>query len=440
MYARILQRWIDDSAGDGSVPKPADVLCGQLAQRRAVGLVDGDFNLAEPLQVVPVVVLQRGASPEMIRRMVAVTDALKDAPLGVEPIQLFEADLLGNLVRLDESRRADGQPRPQNYSSAENARQALWKSAPDAPLPDEARAPGKVRNRTGSMVDVDYALPAEHATHNLLPEIRDEAISMFANLKIGWHQSVAGGPSAHLRSSQVQCVNALTAMASDPERIVKAFGPQLDIAQIRDFGEIDSGEQGRFLTFEFIGPTNYFNEGAKGRRIRGSQCTSVDAAFAYVTSTGKKGLALVEWKYTESYLSAVPSNDAKHAERVKRYEEFIKAPRGPIKAGRIDLGDLFQEPIYQLVRQQLLSDQLMKDPKVDADVVRVIHVLSSDNAGYQRSYLAPSLRKRGSTVSEVWQTLLRHPDRFVTINPTVFLDPLVTSANYAHRYGSPQSN
>ncbi|MFC7500474.1 hypothetical protein [Nocardioides sp. GCM10030258] len=440
MYARILQRWIDESASADNVPPPANVLKDQLEQRRSLGLVDGDFKVGIAMRVAPVVVLQRGASAEMIRRMLAVRDALKDAPLGVEPIQLFEVNLLGDLLPLSESRLPDGRPRPQNYAAAENARQARWKASSSAPLPLDARGPGQVRNRSKVLVDVDYALPAEHAVHNLLPEVRQQALDMFKNLKIGWHQGIAGGPSAHLRSSQVQCVNALTAMASDPDRIIKAFGSQLDIATVRDFGEIDPTESGRFLTFEFIGLTNYFNEGSNGKRVRGSQCTSVDAAFAYVTSTGKNALALVEWKYTENYPSAAPTNDAKHAERLRRYENLLKSAKGPIKAGRLDLADLFHEPIYQLVRQQLLADQLRSDSAVAAEVVRVIHVLSPDNNAYQRSYLPPALRGRGATVSAVWKTLLRHPDRFVTMDPTVFLDPAVTSEHYVDRYGSGSTN
>ena len=37
-------------------------------------------------------------------------------------------------------------------------------------------------------------------------------------------------------------------------------------------------------------------------------------------------------------------------------------------------------------------------------------------------------------MSEVWQRLLRSPDRFLTIDPRVFHDPAITSREYALRY------
>ena len=76
-----------------------------------------------------------------------------------------------------------------------------------------------------------------------------------------------------------------------------------------------------------------------------------------------------------------------------------------------------------------------RDDEVKADVVTVVHVLSPENAAYQRSYVSPSLRGRGATVSEVWQSLLRVPERFVSLDPAVFLDPTVTSEEYVLRYG-----
>lgn len=133
---------------------------------------------------------------------------------------------------------------------------------------------------------MDYALPRDYAEYNLLPEVRQQALALFKELHISWHQGVAEGPTPHLRSSQVQCVNALGQMMADPERITRAFGPALDIARVRDFGVIDATEAGRYLTFEFIGGSDYFSEGRAGKRTRGSQSTSLDAAFAYTTKSG----------------------------------------------------------------------------------------------------------------------------------------------------------
>jgi hypothetical protein len=318
-----------------------------------------------------------------------------------------------------------------DFIRATNDRARRWKDSTRT-LSREAKAPGEVRARGGALVEVDYALPRAYATHNLLPEVREPALALFEEHQIAWHQSINGGPTNHLRSSQVQCVNALGQMMADPERIKLAFGGQLDIASIRDFGQIDPEESGPFLTFEFVGRGDYFGEGI----TRGSQSTSVDAAFAYVDSQGRDALALVEWKFTETYPSADRNSEAKAATRLSRYEQALRHIESPIDVDGIELTDLFHEPIYQLVRQQLLAAELERDAEVKAERVTVVHVLSPDNDAYQRSYVAPALRGRGATASEVWASLLRTPDRFSSLDPKVFLEPAVTSDEYVLRYGA----
>ena len=435
MYARILQAWVDQPAEDGH--GAGEILEGMVAQRRQIGLAGDAPQLSQPIEVVPVVAVQRGASAEMVRRMLAVRDSLASHDLGAPPVEIYEVNLLGELIPLNESRLPDGRPRARGwYRRSENARQVAWKHAPSSPLPKAARAPGTVSGRDGRKVEVDYALPSAHAKHNLLPEVRDQAVDLFGDLGIPWHQGSDGMPSPHLRSSQVQCVNALGQMVSDPHRVKAAFGALLDVGEVCDFGEVDPAEAGRFLTFEYIGPKDYFGESRNGSRTRGSHCTSVDAAFAYATSEGVRELALVEWKYTEHYPSAVAGAESKREERLRRYGLALNDPDGPIAIAGVDPGDLFHEPLYQLVRQQLLAHAIEVDPSVPVDRVRVVHVLSPDNSAYTSSFVAPELRHLGTDVKSVWRTLLKWPDRFHALDPTTFLDPAVTSDNYRHRYGA----
>ncbi len=96
MYARIMQGWVD-SAGE----QAADVVLGMFDQRAKIGLLSGSVEIATPLEVVPVVALQRGASQELIRRMLQVRDVLAaDAQLGIPPVEIFEVSLLGELLPL----------------------------------------------------------------------------------------------------------------------------------------------------------------------------------------------------------------------------------------------------------------------------------------------------------------------------------------------------
>ena len=307
-----------------------------------------------------------------------------------------------------------------------NNRGIAWKQR-SLTLPDEARADE----------GAPYLLPKGYAAHNLLPEVREEALALFKKLDIPWRQGSGGNPTPHLRSSQVQCVNALGQMVRDPARIKRAFGAVLDIAEVRDLGEIDESDAGRFLTFESICPRDYLHEARHGKRTRGARSTSVDAAFAYRTSAGVNELALVEWKFTEVYPSADRDAERKLKERSRRYGELIQAEGSPICSTGVELTDLFHEPIYQLVRQQLLAWQIESDADVAADIVRVVHVLSPDNVAYQRSYVSPSLRSRGDDIDAVWSSPLVRRDRFLKFDPAVFLDPAVTSGEYVDRYGPP---
>jgi hypothetical protein len=326
-------------------------------------------------------------------------------------------------------------PRKTNpYATEHNKLAMAWKQR-TVTLPDEARAAGVYEKHQRAY---PMCLPIEFASHNLLPEVRDGALDLFTELDIRWHDSVAGGPSNHLRDSQVQCVNALFPMTSTPDRVQLAFGGVVDIAEVLQI------EDGRFLTFEYIGPNDYFGEGMRngveiGRR-RGTNCTSVDAAFLYKTSAGVTELALVEWKFTESYMTALDRKPASDAVRVGRYVADLTAPDGPVAADVIPIAFLLDEPFYQLMRQQLLAHRLEVDQVLGAEVVRVLHVLAPENTGYQASLVRAEHRALGDTVDEVWAKLLRAPDRFRHVNPAVFLDASVTSSEYVDRYSPGREN
>ncbi len=311
------------------------------------------------------------------------------------------------------------------YRDAERARAARWKQTA-AGLPDAARLPAAyVRDGKEIGAARDFCLPPDYAAHNLLPEVREDALLLFAELGIPSHAGVDGGPGNHLLSSQVQCVNALQRMVTAPGAITAAFGGALDIDNVTEV------EPGRFLTFEFIGPTDYFGEARGGARVRGTHCTSVDAAFIYSTSRGVAELALVEWKYTEEYDRARPAEPAQDAVRLGRYGPDFE--HGPLRADLVAFEDMLDEPLYQLMRQQLLAARLEADPLVPAEMVRVVHVHPPANVAYQQS-LKPAHRAHGDSVDEVWAQLLRQPDRYVRLDPEVFLDAAVTSPSYAARY------
>jgi len=107
------------------------------------------------------------------------------------------------------------------FSDTEKAR-AIAAKMRTATLPDAAKEPAPYigKDRRPGAARYDFCLPAEFAEYTLLPEVRAAAQALFAELAIPWHASMHGGPSNHLASSQVQCVNALAQMVTDPSRLV----------------------------------------------------------------------------------------------------------------------------------------------------------------------------------------------------------------------------
>jgi hypothetical protein len=320
--------------------------------------------------------------------------------------------------------------RSPTYKELEQRRAMAWKMGTTT-LPPEAKVPAPWIDQDGKPSDrlYDYCLPAQYAALSLLPEVRDSAVILFAELGIPWHCGIAGGPGNHLLESQVQCANALTQMVNDPERVLRAFADVLNTAEVLEI------EPGRHLTFEYIGDTDLLHEATHGQRVRGAHCTSVDAAFLQRTTAGVVELILLEWKYTEAYLRRRDPQPNKDITRRGRYADLLAAGDGPLNIELLDFDDLLDEPFYQLMRQQLLAHELEKTHASGAERVRVAHVLSAANVDYQRSIHRHGPRTLGATVSEIWQRLLRRPDRFVQLDGSLFLNPQITSDEYVRRYG-----
>jgi hypothetical protein len=88
------------------------------------------------------------------------------------------------------------------------------------------------------------------------------------------------------------------------------------------------------------------------------------------------------------------------------------------------------------MRQQLLAAEMERTHELGADVVRVVHVAPKANTAYQANLFRESHRAAGDNVYDVWRSVLRDQDRFVTLDSEVFCDPRITSAEYADRYGT----
>jgi hypothetical protein len=353
----------------------------------------------------------------------------------VQPLEVWRLAADGtprsvDLPSLVSSYPADTQDDVDNSTYQDRARAAAvaWKLSTDV-LTDHARADGPYQRANGVY---PFCLPTAFARHNLLPEAAG-AVEFFAERGIQWHRGVGGGPTTHLVSSQVQCVNALYPMTHDPDLIARAFGNDLDIAKVI---ELDKA----FLTFEYNGDgRDYLGESRGGRPLtRGANSTSTDAAFAYLTSDGKPELALVEWKYTEQYPGSKLS-EARKGIRELRYRIWYESQDGPLDPHAVPYERVFVEPLYQLMRQQLLAWRIEQDPGNPYSRVRVLHIVPATNAEYWRSLDRRSHRRPDESVADVWARMLRpsHRDSYLSIDSARFTDPdlQLTSAAYRDRYG-----
>jgi hypothetical protein len=314
------------------------------------------------------------------------------------------------------------------FASEARQTQADWKRTTRA-LPDEARAPGFSRGQHR-----DFCVPRAYARLNLLPDAR-HVLETFSRAGIDWHDGEGVGPSNHLCSSQVQCVNALAPFTGRPEALAGLLGAALGIAEVVPFG--DPVAPADHVAFEWIGDDNPLGEWADGIGTRGAKCTSVDAAIRYRAVDGATEVALLEWKYTEQYVNKgeLRTSPTSQATRDARYRHLYEDPDGPLLQGVVPYEDFFVEPVYQLFRQSLLAWRL--ETAGAADRVRVVYCAPARNRELWRSLNRESHRRAcNGDLGDLWGRLQRRPDRFVVFDTARFVaDDAPTSAEIKARYG-----
>lgn len=278
-------------------------------------------------------------------------------------------------------------------------------------------------------------LPAS-AHWNLAPSIRDHAKALFnpdaSNERIQWHRY-----AGHGCSSQACCVNFLMPLASDAallsqwvDHVAGTSGAQVVPIETRH------GEE-RLVAFEWVPRIDYLNEaGAAGTLSRGANSTSVDAAIRFRLGDENR-LLLIEWKYTESYGDTRSEKERRgDATRDARYANLWKRPHGPLRADvELGLRDLYLNPWYQLLRQQMLAYHVENDPLSDVDHAMIVHLSPTENTALKRvngaafQHLAERIGPQ-ATLFDVFSDLLQPEfrDRFVARSIEWAFAPLATTA------------
>jgi hypothetical protein len=292
------------------------------------------------------------------------------------------------------------------WLESEKLNQVQFKSTwPD--FSSTARADGVYKDKPRP-----FCLPRECAEENLLPAIRATITDYFKRYEIKWHDGQDRRPSNHMCGSQVCCVNFLFPFANKPDALAVLLKPVYpELAHMLPI------ENGQDVAHEWIGQQNYLGEkiSRNGKRTRGANFASADAAVMFQRTDGQRQIVLIEWKYTESYGSTSLKFSASGTDRTKIYALLLDRTDCPIKRESIPAWEtLFYEPFYQFMRQQLFAYEMERAHELKADVVSVLHIAPAHNVDFKR-VTAPQLRSLGDSAVDVWKKLVRIPDRFVSV-------------------------
>jgi hypothetical protein len=264
---------------------------------------------------------------------------------------------------------------------------------------------------------------------NLYSPIRSDALSYFSSNHIAWW----GGKkvTGHTLSSQVACVNHLFAWRNDEAAataVIRGISPEFVRALSIESDPVAAG----FVQFEAVGDHPYLNE---GRLTRGTQCTSVDAMMYAERADGSRWLVPIEWKFTEHYgndnkaadgVAADPIN-GKGAVRQRRYTQLIQESE---QLQATDIPVYYFEPFYQLMRQTLLAEQIVRhrnEETLRADGFLHLHVIPSGNVALKEKVY----RCSGLDMETTWRRQLLDQSRYRIVDPKQLLAPLGAFPKYS---------
>jgi hypothetical protein len=242
------------------------------------------------------------------------------------------------------------------------------------------------------------------AALNLWDGIRWDAIAYFKNKGIKWWQGTDDGPTGHLLSSQIACVNHLYFLRQRADLATAALRT-IDVNVTKAL-VVDDG----YVEFEFIGEKQYLKERSF---TRGANCTSVDAFMIGLMPDGQQRAFLIEWKYTEDY----DQEDKYIAQRAGVYDDLIRHEGSPFK--QIEPKALYLEPFYQLMRQTLLGWQFSENCDHGCTSYRHVHVIPDSNVEFHSKVTSPFLN--GKNVSEAWRSTLKEPHLYIRTTPENFI-------------------
>ena len=262
--------------------------------------------------------------------------------------------------------------------------------------------------------------------NNLYEPIRNDVLQYFKENKISWW----GGdkPSGHTLSSQMACLNHLFAIMHDHDAVLAMLNGIRD--EFEEVLPVSCDANPKYIGFEVVSTDDHLNEKTS---TRGSNCTSVDAFIYAKHKGGGKWLIPIEWKYTEHYANLDKSREDRYGEekgsngkgqeRVRRYSALTDASTQLKSLGSYYGSVYYQEPFYQLMRQTLWTENIIKHQNTEtlkADDYMHIHVIPSANKDLlEKKYSVSSM-----SMEETWRSMLHDQSKYIIVSPENLLAPV----------------
>ena len=261
--------------------------------------------------------------------------------------------------------------------------------------------------------------------NNLYEPIRNNVLRYFKDNDISWW----GGdkPSGHTLSSQIACLNHLFAIMGDKKAVLAMLNGVRD--EFKEVLSVQCDAAPQYIGFEVVSEEDPLNEKTS---TRGSNCTSVDAFIYAKHKDDSIWLIPIEWKYTEHYANLDKSNEdrqgeekgsnGKGQERVRRYSALTDASL-QLKSLDSYYGSIYyQEPFYQLMRQTLWAENVvkLKEEKLKADNYMHIHVIPSAN----KDLLDKKYSVSGMGMEDTWRSMLNDQSKYIIVDPQKLLEPI----------------
>lgn len=256
----------------------------------------------------------------------------------------------------------------------------------------------------------NYPFILENNLNNLYEPIREDVLDYFKRNNVAWW---GGKLTNHPLSSQVACLNHLFPIRNDKEAVLSIV--QQLVPEIVDVLQITTDKYSpSYIQFESVSDVDHLNE---QNTTRGANCTSLDALILAIDSNNNRILFPIEWKYVEAY-----GNEDKglNETRRSRYDDLIKQSNF-LKADK--LNQMYFEPFYQLMRQTLWAEQIVKNKEVEtikADIFIHLHIIPSNN----NELLHKDYFKNGYSMEETWEICLDGKSKYNIIEPKQLLSKI----------------